>query len=213
MRSVPVWLMMLFCGCMVAPAPARSDPGSCQPAELFATDNTTVSTDQPPDDLGLFESQASVAIAQTGAMVTGSTLVDGVFWSSQLQQITHERSRQFHLCVTDGPMLHTAAEVLRRQFNQETALTFEYLRHDAPQADAILIAVPDVDFTRFRDALVADSTAQHRLLGGSVTTTEHTLLLVTAHDDLDIARRLIDEAGGSWNAATIDHGRREFVQT
>lgn len=212
MRSVLVWLMMC-CSCFAAAAPAHSDPGSCQPAELFATDNTAVSTGQSDDDLRLFELQAIVAIAQTGAVVTGSTLVDGVFWSNDLQQLTHERSRQFHLCVTDGPMLHSAAEVLHRQFNQETALTFEYLPQDAPQADAILITVPDVDFTRFRDALAADSAAHHRLLGGSVTTTDHTLLLVTAQDDLDIARRLIDEAGGSWNAATLDHGRREFVQT
>jgi len=58
MRSVLVWLMVLFC--TTFPAPAQAVP--CQPAELFATD-----TDP------LFETQAAVTIALSGAAVTGST--------------------------------------------------------------------------------------------------------------------------------------------
>jgi hypothetical protein len=91
-------------------------------------------------------------------------------------------------------------------------LTFDYLPQNAPQQDAIIIAVPDVDIARFGDALVADPTARNRLRGGSVTTTDHTLILVAGDDDLDLARRLVGEAGGSWDTATIAYGKREFVE-
>lgn len=33
MRSVLLWLLVLFCGAIVTPAPAKSD---CQPAEFFS---------------------------------------------------------------------------------------------------------------------------------------------------------------------------------
>jgi hypothetical protein len=49
------------------------------------------------------------------------------------------------------------------------------------------------------------------LQGGSVTTTDHTLLLVTTDHDLGIARRLVGEAGGNWAAATLAYGTSEFV--
>ena len=91
-------------------------------------------------------------------------------------------------------------------------LIFDYLPQHAPQEDAILIAVPDVDIARFGDALVADPAARNRLRGGSVTTTVHTLILVAANDDRDVARRLVAEAGGNWDTATIDYGRSEFVE-
>ncbi len=198
---------LLLSGGVAAPPPARGDQGSEGPcrtgdphAELFATDNTDP----------LFELQADATIALNGAAVTGSTPVDGVFWSTGLQQASFERSREFHLCGADEPTLHAVAEALRRQFNQESVLTFDYLPH-APGADAIIIAVPDVDIARLRDALVADSAARGRLRGGSVTTTDHTLILVAGNGDRDVARRLVGEAGGSWNAATIAYGKREFV--
>ena len=86
--------------------------------------------------------------------------------------------------------------------------------------------VPDIDLARFRAAFVSDPAAHRRLRGGSVTTTDHTLILVTATGDLDVARRLVGEAGGSWNAAsiaygsanswstaTIAYGRTEFVDS
>lgn len=196
MRSVLVWLMVLFC--CTFPAPSAAAP--CRPAELFATDNTDP----------LFEAQATATIALSGATVTGSTPLDGVYWSSALQRSTRERSREFHLCGADGS-LHTAAEALRRQFDQEAVLTFDY--DHAPDEDAIIIAVPDVDIARFGDALAADPVARDRIRGGSVTTTDHTLILVAGNDDRDVARQLVAEAGGNWRAATIVHGRREFVQT
>ena len=198
MRSVLVWLMVLFGSVFVAATPASAAP--CQPAELFVTDNADP----------LFEAQADATMAQGGATLTGSTPLDGVYWSNALQQSSYERSREFHLCA-DEPALHTAGEALQRQFHQESVLSFDYLPQNAPGANAILITVPDVDITRFGDALVADPTAHSRVRGGSVTATDHTLILVAGNDDLEVARRLVDEAGGNWNAATIAYGRREFV--
>jgi hypothetical protein len=194
MRSVLVWLMVLFC--CTFPAPSAAAP--CQQAELFATDNADP----------LFEAQATVAITLSGAAVTGSTPLDGVYWSSALRRSTQERSREFHLCAADGSS-HAAAEALRRQFNQEAVLTFDYER--GPEEDAIIIAVPDVDIARFGAALAADPAARDRIRGGSVTTTDHTLILVAGNDDREVARRLVAEAGGNWDAATIAYGRSEFV--
>lgn len=196
MRSVLVWLMVLFCGTF----PAPSEAGPCQRAELFATDNADP----------LFEAQADVTIALSGAAVTGSTPLDGVYWSNALQRSTHERSREFHLCGAAGSS-HTAAEALRRQFDQEAVLTFDYLPQDAPDGNAIIIAVPDVDIARFGDALAADPAARDHMRGGSVTTTDHTLILVAGNHDRDVARKLVAEAGGNWDAATIAYGTSEFV--
>ena len=199
MRSVLVWLMV-FLGCaFLTEIPAKADAIPCHPAELFATDNTDP----------LFEIQADVTIALNGATVTGSTLLDGVYWSNELQQASYERSREFHLCGAEGS-LHTAAEALRRQFNQEAVLTFDYLPQHAPAADAIIITVPDVDLTRFGDALAADPAVRNHIRGGSVTT-DRTLILVASNGDLDVARRLVIESGGNWDAATIAYGKREFV--
>jgi hypothetical protein len=200
MRSVLVGLMVLFCGVLAAPTPATSDVEPCHPAELFAADNTDP----------LFEAQADVTIALSGAVVTGSTPLDGVYWSTALQRRTDERSREFHLCGAAGS--HAAAHALCGQFAQESVLSFDYLPQHAAGQDAILVAVPDVDIARFGDALVADPAARDRIRGGSVTTTDHTLLLVAGNDDRDVARRLVAEAGGNWDAATIAYGRREFVE-
>jgi hypothetical protein len=200
MRSVLVWLMVLS-GSVFVPAKLPTGPGpTCHPAELFVTDNADP----------LFEIQADVTIAQNGVVATGSTPLDGVYWSTGLGQITDERSREFHLCSPDEPTLHTLAEALRRQFNQEAVLTFDYVQQDAPEANAASVSVPDVDFAHFRAAFVPDSAAHRRLQGGSVTT-DHTLILITATGDLNDARRLVAAAGGSWDAATIAYGRREFV--
>lgn len=195
MRSVLVWLMVLFCGTF--PAPSAAAP--CQQAELFAADNTDP----------LFEMQADVTIALSGAAVTGSTPLDGVYWSNALRRSTYERSREFHLCGAAGSS-RAAAEALRRQFHQETVLTFDYLPQQA--GNAIIIAVPDVDIARFGDALATDPAARDRMRGGSVTATDHTLILVAGNDDRDVARRLVAEAGGNWDVATIAYGTREFVE-
>ena len=201
MRSVLVGLMVLSGGVFLPVTPAPT----CHPAELFVSDNTDP----------LFEMQADVTIAQNGAAATGSTPLDGVYWSPELQQTTSERSREFHLCSPDELTLHTLAEALRRQFNQEAVLTFDYLPDNlpehAPEANAIAVTVPDIDLTRFRDAFVSDPAAHRRLRGGSVTTTDDTLILIAGIGDLDIARRLVGAAGGRWSAANIAYGKREFV--
>jgi hypothetical protein len=199
MRSVLLWLLVLFCAAIVAATPAQGD---CQPAEFFVTDNADP----------LFEMQADVTITRGGVAVTGSTPLDGVYWSTALQRITAERSREFHLCGAGEPALHIAAEALRRQFDQESVLSFDYLPQHAPEQNAIIITVPDVDIERLGTALAADPTARDRLRGGSVTTTDHTMILVAGNDDRDVARRLVTQAGGNWQAASIAYGRSEFVQ-
>jgi hypothetical protein len=198
--TLPILVWLLVCGGTGVASPANAEGPDCHPAELFATD--------PLEDSQLFEPQADATLALNGVAVTGSTAVDGVFWSTELQQTTDERSREFHLCVADEPSLHTAAEALRSQFGQEVVLTFDYLPR---VADAVIISVPDVDIARFRDAFVADSAA-HRLLGGSVTTADHTLLLVAGNEDLEIAGRLVVAAGGRWDAATVAQGKRQLVK-
>ncbi len=117
MRSVLVWLMVLSGGVFVPSKLPITPAPTCHPAELFVTDNTDP----------LFEIQADVTIAQNGAAATGSTPLDGVYWSAELQQTTSERSREFHLCSPDELTLHALAAALRRQFNQEAVLTFDYL--------------------------------------------------------------------------------------
>ncbi|MGO9156094.1 hypothetical protein [Mycobacterium sp.] len=202
MRSVLVWLMVLSGGVFVPTKLPITPAPTCHPAELFVTDNTDP----------LFEIQADVTIAQNGAAATGSTPLDGVYWSTELQQTTSERSREFHLCSPDELTLHTLAEALRRQFDQEAVLIFDYLPQDAPGADAIAVTVPAIDLARFREAFVSAPAAHRRLRGGSVTTTDHTLILITDTGDLDTARRLVGAAGGRWSAANIAYDKREFVK-
>jgi hypothetical protein len=199
MRSVLLWLLVLFWAAIGTAMPAQSD---CQPAEFFVTDNADP----------LFEPRADVTIAQGGIAVTGSTPLDGVYWSTALQRITAERSREFHLCGAGEPALHLVAEELRRQFDQESVLSFDYLPQHAPGQNAIIITVGDVDIERLGTALGADPAARTRLRGGSVSTTDHTLILVAGNDDRDVARRLVIQAGGDWQSAAISYGRSEFVE-
>lgn len=207
MRSMLVWpLVCIGVNFGVTSAPrATADTGDCRPAALFIS----------ADDSPLFDLQASTTITLNGASVTGTTPLDGVYWSGESADV--ERARRFQLCVVDEPTLHTVAEALRRQFDQQAVLTFDYLPEDPANANAnananaITIAVPDVDFARFVAAFVADPGAHHRLQGGSVTTGEHTLILIAGKDDLDTARRLVYASGGDWTRATVAYGDRELV--
>ena len=202
MRSVLVWLMVLSGGVFVPTKLPITPAPTCYPAELFVTDNTDP----------LFEIQANVTIAQNGAAATGSTplgrrvLVNRAA-ADHLRAVARISSLQSRELT-----LHTLAAALRRQFNQEAVLTFDYLPQDAPAADAIAVTVPDIDLARFRDAFVSDPAAHRRLRGGSVTTTDHTLILIAGNGDLDIVRRLVGAAGGHWSAANIAYGKREFVK-
>ncbi|WP_240748569.1 hypothetical protein [Mycobacterium paragordonae] len=203
-----MWLLIAG-GTAVAPGSANAEPASCHPAELFASDNR----DSPePGQLQLFEIQADATLALNRAPATGSVLLDGVFWSEERQQVSTERSRQFHLCVADEPTLHAAAEALRRQFDQQAVLTFDYPTETVRDPQAALITVPGIEFARFRDAFTADEDARHRLLGGSVSAAEPTLILVAGNGDLDIARRLVEASGGDWATADVAFGDREIVR-
>lgn len=195
MRSVLVGLLVLFG--TTFPVPSQAAP--CHPAQFFVTDNADP----------LFEAQADATITLGGVAVTGSTPLDGVYWSTEARQLTFERSREFHLCADDQAALHPVAEAVRRTSHQESVLSFDY---QAPDPNAVLITVPDVDIARFGAALAADPAARTRVRGGSVTTTDHTLILVADHDDRELARQLISAAGGNWNAAQIADGRSEFVE-
>lgn len=92
MRSMLVWLMVFF-GSVAAAAPAHSEGPECQPAELFLTDSESP----------LFELQADVSLTLNRAAVTGSTLVDGVLWSTELQQIAYERALSFICAWSTSP--------------------------------------------------------------------------------------------------------------
>lgn len=183
-------------------------------AELFATTNTAVITDADDprlrDRLELFELQVDTTVLANAAVATGSTLVDGVSWSAERHQLTYERSREFHLSCVDEFELHRIADQVRQQFHQGSVLTFRHLPSDAPEVDAVTVEVPDVDALRLYAALAGDPVARGRLGGGSVTE-DHRLILVADIADLGLARRLGVEAGGQPGAATVDYGRREFV--
>lgn len=217
-----VIILLVLGGVLATEHWAHTDALGCQlgdpsrrHAEIFATDNTAVISDPNDprlrDDLHTFETQAEDTMAKNDAHAIGSTLLDGVYWSEELQQTTYERSREFHLCDLDEPHLHSVADVVRRQFHQESVLTFEYLPQGEPGADAAIVQVPGIDVHKFHDALVGDHPARERLEGGSVTT-DRTLLLVANTGDLDIAKTLVAEAGGSWSDASVHYGKREFVE-
>src|SRR5437879_4240566 len=81
----------LLCSAITCATPLHANIIGCSPddpsqphAELFATDNTAVirDSDDPrlQDRLALFELQVDTTILSNAAAVTGSTLVDGVYW-------------------------------------------------------------------------------------------------------------------------------------
>jgi hypothetical protein len=207
-------------GALLDTTPAHASIVGCTPdwsqpqAEIYATDNTAVITDPSDprlqDRLELFELQADATILSNSAWPAGSTVVDGVFWSSELHQTTYERSRDFHLQCVNELELHDIAAQIREQFHQESVLAFEYLPQGAPGANAVTVEVPGVDSDRFHDALAGDPLARSRLVGGSVAD-QHTLILVADIADVSIARSLAMQAGGQAVAAAVRYGRREFV--
>lgn len=182
-------------------------------AQIFATNNTAVISD--PGDPRLrtrlvrFGREVRGIIRANGAEAGRSTLLDGVFWSDDLEQTTYERSREFDVGRVGPAGLRHIADVVRKTYHQESVLTFRYL--PKARADAVEVEVPGVDVRHLHDALVADPGARVRLGGGSVTVGGGRLILVAARSDLDLARRLVGEAGGSWTSATVRYGAEEFV--
>ncbi|WP_433725561.1 hypothetical protein ACQP0C_30715 [Nocardia sp. CA-129566] len=76
--------------------------------------------------------------------------------------------------------------------------------------DAFTVEVARIDVRRFRDALVADQRVREHLVGGSVTESG-TLVLVADIADIDLTQRFVTALGGTWDAASIHYGDREFV--
>ncbi|KAA8884387.1 hypothetical protein F3087_34840 [Nocardia colli] len=201
--------------------PAAAGPAACaagnplQPtAELFATDNTATITD-PQDErlrnrLDGFELSVDAIAVQHIGLPVGSTLVSGVFWSDERQQATYERSREFHLACVDSAELRQIADQVRTRYQQESVLTFQRLAANSPGVDAFTVTVAGVDVQRFRDSLVADPVARERLVGGSVTEAG-TLILVADVADMVLAQHFVAGLGGTWDAAGVQYGDREFV--
>jgi hypothetical protein len=182
-------------------------------AQIFATSNTAIITD--PDDPRLrtrlvrFERQVRRIIRANGAGAGGSTLLDGVFWSSSLGQTTYERSREFDVSRVSTSGLHHIADLIRKRYQQESVLTFERLPRTAPRTDAVEIEVAGADVRRLHDALVADPVARDHLGGGSVTVNGR-LILIAGLSDRDLARRLATGLGSG--PLTEHYGDEEFVE-
>lgn len=190
-------------------------PRTLPEAEIFATDNTAVITD-PGDPrlntrLNRFACDVRATIRAQGADPEASTLLDGVFWSSDLQSATYERSREFDVDDVTSAQLRDIAETVRKQYRQESVLTFEYLPADASGADALIAEVPGFDVQRLHDALLADSEARDTLYGGSVTVRGGKLVLVASRADEGVVRDFVGRLGGDWSQAEVHYGAREFV--
>ncbi|MFJ9825173.1 hypothetical protein ACIRSU_12445 [Streptomyces sp. NPDC101160] len=171
-------------------AQARPVERDCPAGEVFATNNTAIITD-PADPrlrtrLTRFDREVRGIIQANGARPGASQLLDGVFWSDDLEQATYERTREFdvHRVGRDG--LHHIAGVIAKQYRQEAVLTFRCLPRTSPETDAVEIQAPGVSPARLRDALLADPEARDELAGGSVTL-DGRLILIAPISDLPLA--------------------------
>jgi len=201
-------------GAQDALAAASAGPVPQGPSMIFATDNTAIITD--PNDPRLdtrlvgFEVQVESIVRHGGAQPRRSLLVDGVFWSSDLQQITYETSREFDVARATPTELHDIADTIRVRFHQESVLTFRLLPQASPDVNAVLIETPGIDVQRLHDGLVANPAVRDELVGGSVTT-QHELLEIASIGDLDLALRFIASIGGNPANTRIQYGADEFV--
>ena len=183
-------------------------------AEIFATNNTAVITDPADprlgDPLSGFARKVDRIIWRGGGDPEGSQLLDGVFFSSDLGTTTFERSRDFDVDHVTQAELRDIAERVRRRFDQQSVLTFDYPERPWDQVDAVEVEVPGLEAQDLRDGLLADAEARERLFGGSVTL-DGRLLLIAGLEDLELVERFVTDIGGDFEAATIRPGRREFV--
>ncbi|HEX5617522.1 MAG TPA: hypothetical protein VFX51_03835 [Solirubrobacteraceae bacterium] len=196
---------------VAAPSAAAHGGGGAPDAEIFATNNTALITDQNDprldDRLYRFADRVEDIIRDGGGRPRGSELLDGVFFDGNL---TFERSRRFDVDhVSDGE-LSGIAETVRRRFLQGSVLTFDHLDRKDPDVNAIELDVPKVSAKALRDGLVNDPDAAARLFGGSVTQDKH-LLLVAALEDADLARSFAKKIGGDIKRASTSYGERGFV--
>lgn len=214
MSRRPVIAALAIIAVTVGVAPEAAAAGHHQPAaEIFATNNTATITD--PNDprlrtrLVAFGAQVAGIIAANGAWPGRSTLLNGVFWSDEMQTATYERSREFDVDHVSAEGLHHIASVIRKQYDQESVLTFQYL----PQAgaDSIEVEVPGVTVRQLFDGLAADPVLREELGGGSVTADGNRLTLIADKSELDAIKTFVGELGASWSKATVAYGHLEFV--
>ncbi|MGF1429028.1 hypothetical protein [Kitasatospora sp. LaBMicrA B282] len=190
--------------------PAHHSPA----AEIFATSNTAIITDpndpRLQDHLRPFEHQVRRLIRTNGAAPGASTLLNGVFWSADLKQTTYERSREFDVNRVSADGLHHIADLIRKQYHQESVLTFRFLPAGAAGADAVQVEASGVTVQQLHDALVADPAVRDELDGGSVTV-DGRVILVAPLKDLPLTRTFLGELGVAWSSATVRYGAEEFV--
>ena len=98
-------------------APAAAAHGQRPPdAEIFATSNTALITDQKDPRLRArlhrFADRVERIVEDGGGTARGSELLDGVFFSSDLGGTTFERSRRFDVDHVDDDELHDIAETV-----------------------------------------------------------------------------------------------------
>jgi hypothetical protein len=181
--------------------------------EIFATNNTAVITD--PNDPRLrdrlveFDREVRGIVRANGGVTTRSTLLDGVFWSSTLQQTTFERSRKFDVTLGEESLRHTASTI-SKQFRQESVLTFRFLPSNSPKVDAVQVEVDGITAKQVREGLLNDAVAREKLGGGSVTV-QNKAILVADVNDLPTVRAFVTTIGGDMSKAKVRKGTWEFV--
>ena len=181
--------------------------------EIFATNNTAIITD--PDDPRLqdklvrFDREVRGIVHANGGLTTRSTLLDGVFWSGDLQQTTFERSRKFDVTLNENSLRHTASTI-SKQFSQESVLTFRFLPANSPKVDAVQVEIDDITAKQVREGLLKDAVAREKLGGGSVTL-QHKAILIADVNDLPTVRTFVTNIGGDMSKAKVRKGAWEFV--
>ncbi|HEX2413794.1 MAG TPA: hypothetical protein VHJ37_01130 [Thermoleophilaceae bacterium] len=199
----------------IAPSGAAGhSSGGLPDAEIFATNNTAVITD-PADprldnQLNGFARKVTRMIWQGGGVPRGSQLLDGVFFSSDLNQTTFERSRDFDVDHVTDAELASIAERVRVRFDQQSVLTFDYLPAVSDDVDGVELEVPGVTAGALRQGLLDDQVAREALFGGSVTQ-DGRLLLVADLANADLARDFAATIGGDVDRAIARPGDIEFV--
>jgi hypothetical protein len=181
--------------------------------EIFATNNTATITDPADprlrDRLVEFDREVRGIVLANGGVTTRSTLLDGVFWSSEQQTTTFERSRKFDVTLDEEGLRHTAATIGKR-FRQESVLTFRFLPANSPEVDAVQVEVDGITAQQVRAGLLANAEVREKLGGGSVTLRNKAILIADVND-LPTVRAFVTSLGGDMSRAKVRKGTWEFV--
>ena len=195
----------------VSTGTAAGTPLPCP--EIFATNNTAIITDPADprlqDRLVRFDREVRAVVHANGGHTTHSTLLDGVFWSGDLQQTTFERSRKFDVTLNEEGLRHTASTI-SKQFRQESVLTFRFLPANSAKVDAVQVEVDGITAQQVREGLLKDAVAREKLGGGSVTLQDKAILIADV-GDLPTVRTFVTNIGGDMRKAKVRKGTWEFV--